>query len=322
MFKKAYRTRWLVGACLGFLLNGCSSTGMYLAAGLSNSRISTYLQLEDQYGEPLHGAIVDVNVVGSGSMAPGKGDGEYISDVQGLVHIEGSGRSVTVRSIKHPDISPFLMFNNRGGYQRSFYLSSSGQNAAGAWTVHTTSSNPFKVSVWRVNKFSDVVAKDIRVYIPVNEGLNYVSIGRDGKWQVERELNELSLFGFSCHRVDSGVNRYDVKSWSLNIVAVNGGLQEQSDNDNYSNLAPEDGYLGSLSLYPRKSDNLPHQSSEFTRAYFFEVEKNLYGAFLLKVDSFHRDGNFCKVYGGVKYLKEGGRDLSIKDGCMDCSYPL
>ena len=307
----------VVGAWFIFLQLGASEklTGMLSIASAVRYPVNAYLQVVDQNDQPVSNAIVKIVVAGSGLLAPGTGDGFYHSDANGLIKIEGKGRSIDVQSVLHSDISKYKIFVNGEEYIESLYLSSSGQHAQGKWTDHIHADNPFKIHVWRTQSYDDVDSSYFRVSVPVNDGFYYVSSSRRGEWLATRESGPASILGFSCKRIDAQVDkvsRFDVESWLVDVVVVNGGVKMQVASERYSNLAPADGYEESLRIQSRPDAYFPYQSNGYARAYFSIPEKKLYGAFYFKVYVFENDGESCEIYGDIKYLITGNRNLSVK----------
>lgn len=183
-------------------IESISSTGVgeKLVSMLSMAKslhysVNAYLQVVDQHGQSVSNARVKIVVAGSGLLAPGTGDGFYHSDTNGLIKIEGKGRSIDIQSVTHPEISEYKAFV-RGEYIESLFLSSSGQHAQGKWTDHAHVDNPFKIHVWRTQSYDDVESRYFRVKVPVNDGFYYVSPTRKTRWLATRETDTNSILGF------------------------------------------------------------------------------------------------------------------------------
>lgn len=288
--------------------------------------IDVYVQLVDQNDQPLSGAEVAVSISGSGWMAPGEGDGVYLSDGDGLINIRGKGRLIEIESVTHPEIARFGFFEPGAKFATSLYLSSSGQNAQGKWTDHTAPDKPYKVQLWRAPFFESVVSKALDLRIPVNDGRYYISLldprpeNRHQRWGISREKSENSLLGFHCRRVDNPaepMTRFDVASWQLEVVSPGGQVLEQSEADRYNNLAPADGYSDQMTIQSKSNAHTQSfdygiYSSDYSRGYFTQPGRNLYGAFSLSVNTFSDNGKFCQLSGRVKYQQSGSRNLALR----------
>ena len=238
----------------------------------------------DQHGLPVAG--VQVHYIGNRSVfAAGSGEGRLLSDENGAFVIKAKGKALVIHEMSKTgyELPNRQRFSNSGGHQTDL-----------SWRKFN-SANPYIFKAWKVES-----------YPKVKKGRPIFGFAPDNR---DYTINFLSTDSIKNEGVTEGDLRIRIKrdeeNWQLEIVAVNGGLQETGDE--YLNLAPESGYANSL-IYAGKK----HEARKVTKnIYFTSRSGQMYGNIKMKIRPFHN-----KKDAGIRFTYvvnlEGGRNLTVK----------
>ena len=238
----------------------------------------------DQYGSPVAG--VQVHYIGNRSVsAAGSGEGRLFTDENGAFVINTKGKALVIHEMKKLgyELPKRQRFSNSGGHQTDL-----------SWRSFT-SANPYIVNAWKVESYPDI-----------KKGKPFLGFTPDGR---DYTIDFLSKNKTKNEGVTEGDLRIrfkrDEENWELEITAANGGLQETEDE--YLNLAPENGYASSL-IYAGKK----HEARKIRKnIYFSSRSGQLYGRVKLEIWPYYRD-RLAIEFDYVVNLEEG-RNLSVKE---------
>ncbi|MBL1293377.1 MAG: hypothetical protein COB61_005850 [Thiotrichales bacterium] len=256
---------------------------------LSESRIKDiqfFGKVIDQHSNPV--TNLRVRYGGTHSVfAAGSGEGYTATNEQGLFQINNvKGKSLIIEGF------------SQLGYQfpetEYFDYRSDEKNNKKSWR-NSSIDSPYIFNAWKVESYPKIKkGKPIFGFIPDNR---------------DYTINFLSAGSIKNEGVTEGNLRIrfkrDEKNWQLEIIAMNGGLQEAEDE--YLNLAPEEGYSNSLSYRGKK-----HEARTIRKnIYFISRSGRLYGNVKMRIRPFHNKTDSAIRFTYVVNLEEG-RNLSVK----------
>ena len=155
--------------------------------------------------------------------------------------------------------------------------------------------NPYIVNAWKVESYPDT-----------KKGKPFLGFIPDGR---DYTIDFLSQNKTKNEGVTEGDLRIrfkrDEENWELEITAANGGLQETEDE--YLNLAPENGYINPFILSGKKDRRRP----QLKNVYFFSRSGQLYGRIKMEVRPFHNRKESAFEFNYVINLEQG-RNSSVK----------
>lgn len=255
---------------------------------LSESRIKEiqfFGRVIDQHGNPV--TNLRVRYGGTHSIfAAGSGEGYTATDEQGRFQINNvKGRSLIIEGFNQP------------GYQfpetQYFDHRSNEKNNKKSWR-DTSIDSPYIFNAWKVEGYPKVKKDD--------PFLGFIPDNRD------YTIDFLSADSIKNEGVTEGDLRIrfirNEENWKLEITAANGGLQETDDE--YLNLAPEDGYSSLLTYTGKKQEARKIRKN----IYFLSRSGQLYGRIKLEIWPYFRD-KLAIEFDYVVNLEEG-RNLSVK----------
>ncbi|WP_303909412.1 hypothetical protein [Thiohalomonas denitrificans] len=257
-----------------------------------NLPITMYGKVVDQYGKPVVGARVNLDIAGGGTFAPGTGLTSYVTDSEGKFKVEASGQDVGILSIKHPKLATIVFETG----DVSLDLDAVGKyGKKSSWRTYNTPDNPYIIKAWRVERFEDV-----------EYGSGYLEPVPNGK------SFEAGGIVATCQRepkVPGKHWREQEGSWSITLKAVDGGIQRTDDL--YLNEAPGSGYQPQITVSamrggPDYKVQLPAQ-----RFYYTAIDGQWYGSFTASFDPYMED-DVCLVDIEFKYNPNGSRNLALK----------
>lgn len=231
----------------------------------------------DQYGEPVVGAAIKYS--GGGYVyATGSPQEETKTDASGNFLISAQGRTLhinkPVKTGYQFQIPP--VFNKR---------------RKPSWTNYSEL-NPYIINAWKIDRYPEVIQDE--------QFLGFTS----GKRHILNLLSKDKIF--TKNKSDGDITVYfnqTDETWDLTIEAIDGGLQETTDQYRY--LAPVDGYVNQL-FYEGK--NIGKKTNR--KLYFTSRNNTVYGTIHIEVWPDYRDKSVINMNYIINL--EQGRNLTVK----------
>lgn len=251
----------------------------------SISDINFYAKIIDQYGEPVTGVIVEYKAT-SEFLAVGTGFGETVSDNDGYFNTVGSkGTGLSIRKFIKPGYQ-FTGIQNFDNYLRF-------ENSI-LWENYTKE-KPYIFNAWKIENKPSVVESKNKLFLFTPDGRS----------------STFDLFAKGINHFKKGVRDGDftvsfTKSndkWHVILKMLNGGLQE--NNGEFSNLAPETGYVSLLKY------NFPENNSDTAEKKYYIKLRNgkYYGQMTIEYRAYnYRDGKAALTISYIVNL-DHGREL-------------
>lgn len=232
--------------------------------------VAFYGRVLDQQGEAVAGARVRFEV-GGRYLAGGSGFGALLTDNDGRFHLRGKGGSLTIDEITHPDIDEYRYRTPDGqiGGRPGFwgYQHTEGGNDF-IWSDYTEE-NPYVFTVWR--KTDDSLAtklfQDDQTFDFSCDGAVYTfdfTKKKAAEMQKKGAADGQLRVRYHCEAQQHF--RY-MGDWSVEIEAVDGGIQETSDV--YLNQAPEAGYQSVYKIEMKQGE--PDYQGRVTKQFYFSA---------------------------------------------------
>lgn len=266
-------------------------------AARRNLPIKMYGKVIDQYGKPVVGAKVTMDIAGGGAFASATGRTFFTTDASGMFYVQASGQQIQISDVIHPKVSAYYTRHSddgrimRGKFLRAVDQFGKEQN----WRNYNTPDNPFVLNVWRVDKYEKL--KKGSGFVPFTNG----------------EPFELGGMEVSCVREDKDSDKHwseQEGGWSITFRPIDGGIQETDEL--YLNEAPSDGYQPELIVAMERGDPdyIAHVKTP-RRYYYTAYNGKYYGAFEVIFEPFMMNDR-CVVDGKVKYNTAASRNLAVK----------
>lgn len=273
----------------------------YLAAVTD---IEFYGKILDQNDDPVANAEVSY-FIGGQFLAAGAGSGVAVTDENGVFFIYGEGANIVVQAItgdridynsSTPDFQPLLS----GGRNPDLII--------WKWKEYT-SDNPYVFKAWRVQEYGNVkTGRDGYPLFPDGRIYTYNGIDRKRRkrWS-EVEIGN-GYLRVSCDR-EPMADPNDYKDWRVTLAPIEGGIQKTDDI--YMNIAPEGGYLDSITE-GRSVQSGDYQPSLTNQRYFFTaMSGKYYGSLFVHYDPHFRNEQ-CNVAISYKINLDGSRNLAAR----------
>jgi len=220
-------------------------------SNLNDEPVVFYGKLEDQFGSPVAGAVVDFSVRVINGVQSTTERGQVASDAGGLFTISGyRGQDLNITPKK-----PGYAIASTNRFANYSHLFSEEER------MHPEANNRVVIKMWKLQGAEPLVQLDQKYKLSHSDAPIYfdllagkvVSAGGDLKITVSRAPG-----------VMSGRDRLD---WSVRIEAVNGGLMDSAGQEETTYWAPADGYQPGVTL--TFSTNAPYAWAEgFNRGFF------------------------------------------------------
>ena len=275
----------------------------------------------DQYGQPVVNA--QVRYEGTHSLfSAGGGLGAVHTDEEGYFKIETDGNSLVLAAIIHPEIeysyplrpqkkpgestNSYAMTRDTIGFRKTDkegrYLDS---------RKYESKRSPFVIHAWRLGQYEGAIKGWTKGGFPEDGSVRTLRFSdKYGARQVLKGAVDGQL-RVSCRR-EPMARVEDYGDWSVTISPVNGGGIQETD-DLYMNMAPETGYLPSLTVdrHMGSSTYLPRLLNK--RYYFTSNDGQDYGSLYVHYAPFARtDIDGCNITFYWKLNTTGSRNLEHK----------
>lgn len=265
----------------------------YQLAMASVPDIEFHGRVIDQYKQPVAGAEV-IYIGASGYLAEGSGGGGVKTDKEGYFEINGTGISLLLSDIRHPEVDQVIYRSpNNHTEETQIHFSARGdeRGISPNWHNYDSKENAYIIHVWRRGKYEGAT-RDILMFNAPGDGriftLRLTEIDERKRVVDGQATGDLRI---SCtkSRIQHNGSYGD---WRITITPVDGGIQ--GTNDLYQNIAPENGYVPSLLIDKRKSDKnyVPHLIEQ--KYYFSAHNGKMYGSVVVSFRPFVRK-EFCFV---------------------------
>lgn len=271
--------------------------------------IAFYGQVLDQYDSPVVGARVEFEA-GGRYLAGGSGRGILITDDEGRFHFKAEGGNLTVGPIVHPEIDTFKHLAVNEGHQILHrvgflgYQHAEGDNAL-IWLDYTLEA-PYIFRVWRIS--STEYARDL------HQGSLSPRFDCDGRTFTfdftQERAKDRKIAGDAVGQIkmrytcQENRDSRDTGDWSVEIEAVDGGIQESLDV--YLNQAPIGGYAPTYKIEMQKDDST-YRDRSIKHFYFTANNGEYYGAIRARIYPYRYEKP--KMFIEYKVNPSGGRSL-------------
>ncbi len=253
--------------------------------------IEFYGRVVDQSGVPIEGVEVAYSAAGA-PFASGTGEGKAITDANGIFNTRGARGTTLHVSFK------------KTGYEFKNVDFADIKNEARPlqWSDYADEDKPYIFKAWKTEKYAQVKSEDKRYLSFVPNGPVY-TVDFSGEERVKWE-------GIREGDIRIAFTRNE-KDWKVQIDAVNGGIQESSDE--YMNLAPESGYQKSLTYsgVAKDSFNVSRGISLNKSMYFMSNNGKRYGSLHLEIIPYYNEKE-SGIYTTYTVNLEHGRELAVK----------
>jgi hypothetical protein len=221
----------------------------------NNVPIDFYGKLEDQFGNPVAGAVIKGSIRVISGTRQGTDWPTTTSDVNGLFAFHGTGQDIGMMPSKKGYALASL--NSGGNYSLL---------APDAERMHPDSNNPVVIKMWKLQGAEPLVVINQHYKLhytdaPIDFDLlagKIVPNGGDIQLTVNRDAG-----------IISGRNQLD---WSVQVEAVNGGLMDSGGQESVTYAAPESGYQQNMTF--NFSTNAPNKWFEEFNQGFFLMSRN------------------------------------------------
>lgn len=279
--------------------------------------ISFFGRVIDQYNQPVKNAKIWYS--GSNAyLSAGGGRGIVETDEEGYFKIDTTGASLVLGSISHPDIDEILYELPNATTTNSSKAVSTitlGSKIYGStmlsYIEHTEKDKAYVINAWRLENYNGAVSKNVRGHFD-REG-NVTTVNLTGKTYKTTKLSGIQdgqlIITCTTDRVD-GPGIYG--NWTVLVSVIDGGIQET--NDTYLNKAPENGYLSSIKVEMKKTDNNYQYTLSDKRYYFRSNNEQEYGSLLINFEPYakHWDDQPCIIDIKAKINPTSSRNLELK----------
>lgn len=245
-------------------------------------KIAFHGQVIDQYGNPVTGARVEFEA-GGRYLAAGSGRGLLMTNDDGRFRFNAEGGNLIVGPIVHPELDEFKHLAINEGNQILTRVTFFGYQHAKdgndlIWTDYSAE-NPYVFNVWRKTKVESLGSFYKGSLSPrlkcdgskftfdfSQKKVEYRMVSGEAKGQIRVR--------YYCTKTNDS-DGDGAASWSVEIEAVDGGIQEAQDI--YLNQAPERGYDPSYKISMRK-DESEYKDRAVKSFYFTANNGEFYGS--------------------------------------------
>ena len=253
--------------------------------------ITFYGQVIDQFGQPVEGARVWIDI-GGRYLAGGSGQAIGTTDANGRFSVRGEGGSLSVGPIKHPELDDYRRRASNGKIKRGASFTAYQHEEGGEdllWTDYTNEENPYVFSVWR--KTEETITQTLYKVrsTPIGFSCDGTIYSLDlekppkTKRKMQGEVGGQLRVRFNCKNKE---HSRDGGDWSVELVAVDGGIQETEDV--YLNEAPLLDYEPLYRLVVTQ-DNPAYQDRLEKRFYFTANGGQHHGSLEIQFDPYIDD---------------------------------
>jgi len=275
----------------------------YQIAMSSAPDITFYGHVLDQYNQPV--ANTKISYTGTSNyLMTGAGRGAVLTDEQGYFEIDTHGAVLVIAGIEHKEITA------RGVVR---FLSYSG-DAEGFpnWHDYDEKDKAYVFNVWRLSQYEGAISGNIRDGYKRTGDTYTLKMEGGMKKQKIFEGEQSGHLRVSCTRKPHMEHHRDFGDWTARITPINGGIQET--NDQYTNLAPESGYMPSLDIDMRlgTKDYVPYLRDK--KYYFTSNNGKEYGSLQVSFEPHGKaeDDRYCIIRMSYKINPTGSRNLELK----------
>lgn len=252
--------------------------------------IELYGRVEDQHGQPVPGVEI-VYDAGGLFLASSSGRGTVRSDAQGRFKVQGArGVNLWIAHMKKPgylfrvtdeDADKGLANPKRFGKEQ--------------WKRYTPD-KPAVFVLWKVDRYPAVNKGSPKLYMTPGQSYTIDFLSHP-PFQVSQGAAAQGDISVQVQRSD--------KAWSIRLVGIDGGLQEQIGP--YPFLAPETGYAPVLEYRFAKQE----QGSLIKRLYFSSRRGTVYGFLFMDISPYFSDEQAGILFWAYVVNTEKGRDLTV-----------
>jgi len=193
--------------------------------------IDFYGKLEDQFGDPVAGAVIKGSIRVISGLRQGTDWPTTTSDANGLFQLHGTGQDISMMPVKEGYALASL--NGGGNYSRI---------APDEERAHPNPNHPVVIKMWRLQGATPLVGINQTYKLHyTNEPIFFDLIAG----QIVNSGGDIKLLVNRSPGLISGRNRLD---WSVQVEAVNGGLMDSAGQERITYMAPDAGYESRTNL--------------------------------------------------------------------------
>ncbi len=280
----------------------------------------------DQYRQPVVNAQVRYEGT-HGFLSSGSGLGAVYTDEDGFFDINIYGDSLVLAAIIHPElVYAYPQKNKDVAVDRTMYAMTTDtigfrntdkDNRYLNAQNYQNEDNPYVINAWRLGRYEGAITGYFNGYLPADGSTHTLRFSN--KFGAKQNLKGIvdGHLRINCTR-KSMDSENDYGDWSVTILPVNiGGIQETEDL--YLNMAPETGYLPSMTIDKRMGSN-GYSPSLLNKRYYFTSNKGLvYGSLYIhfKPHTRWRDSiPLCNIKITWKLNTSGSRNLELENEKM------
>ena len=187
--------------------------------------IDFYGKLEDQFGDPVAGAVIKGSIRVISGLRQGTDWPTTTSDANGLFQLHGTGQDISMMPVKEG----YALASLSGGGNCS-------RIAPDAERAHPNPNHPVVIKMWRLQGATPLVGINQTYKLHyTNEPIFFDLIAG----QIVNSGGDIKLLINRSPGLISGRNRLD---WSVQVEAVNGGLMDSAGQERITYMAPGAGY--------------------------------------------------------------------------------